>query len=163
MDAHSRSAGAVGGTTGGTVGDLDHRGAIHDLVVHFYREIVFDDVLAPVFDEVAEVDWTVHIPRLIDYWCRVLLGERGYDGAVIAAHRHVHDLQAFRLEHFDRWYELWVGSIDARWAGPVAEQAKRHAARIAGTLARRLLDTTWPRPAAAAGRPVPDDLMSRDR
>jgi hemoglobin len=135
-------------------GDLDHRGAIHDAVVHFYREIVLDDLLAPVFEEVAEVDWAEHIPKLIDYWCRVLLGERGYDGAILVAHRHVHDLDAFRVEHFDRWYGLWAASIDARWAGPYAEQAKRHAERIAGSLARQLLGTTWPAPGEGCQHPV---------
>jgi hypothetical protein len=32
-------------------GDLDTRTAVHDLVVAFYREIVFDDLLAPLFEE----------------------------------------------------------------------------------------------------------------
>ena len=123
--------------------DLESRSEIHDLVVGFYREVVFDDLLAPVFTEVADVDWSVHIPTLIDFWSRVLLGERGYDGAVLAAHWHVHQLEPFRVEHFDRWYALWVDTIDARWAGPRAEQAKAHAARIGRALCRRLLDTDW--------------------
>ena len=120
------------------VGDLDTRSAVHDLVVAFYREIVLDDLLAPVFGEVAETDWNVHIPSLIDYWCRILLGERGYNGALLAAHREVHDRDPFRDEHFDRWYQLWVASIDARWCGPRAEQAKTHAAATAGSISRRL-------------------------
>ena len=127
------------------VPDLTRRTDVHDLVVAFYREVVFDELLEPVFGEVAEVDWAVHIPTLIDYWCRVLLGQAGYRGAIVAAHRHVHDIEAFRLEHFDRWYELWVHTIDERFAGPVAEQAKRHAARIGASLARQLLDATWDR------------------
>lgn len=118
--------------------DLDTRSAIHDLVVAFYREVVFDDLLAPVFGEVAETDWAVHIPRLIDYWCRILLGERTYNGALLDAHREVHRRDPFRAEHFDRWYELWVASIDARWRGPRAEQAKTHAAATAGLISRRL-------------------------
>jgi hemoglobin len=126
--------------------DLDHRGAVHDVVVHFYREIVFDDLLDPVFGEVAEVDWAVHIPKLIDYWCRVLLGEHGYAGAIHAAHRHVHDIEAFRPEHFDRWYSLWVASVDAGWEGPFAERAKRHAARVATSLARQLVGAAWQPP-----------------
>ena len=73
-----------------TAGDLSTRTQIHDLVVDFYREIVFDDLLAPVFGEVAEVDWAVHIPKLIDYWCRVLLAQPGYVGTILHAHRHVH-------------------------------------------------------------------------
>jgi hemoglobin len=67
--------------------DIETRSDVHDLVVAFYREIVFDDLLAPVFGEVAEVDWAMHIPKLIDYWCRVLLGQAGYSGAILAAHR----------------------------------------------------------------------------
>ena len=124
-------------------GDLDNRTAIHDLVVHFYREIVFDDVLGPVFSEVAEVDWSVHIPKLIDFWCRVLLGEVGYEGNLLAAHHHVHNLEPLRVEHFDRWYALWEAGVDAGWTGPIAERAKSHAFRIGTTLARRILDVSW--------------------
>lgn len=123
--------------------DLTTRGDVHDLVVGFYREIVFDDVLGPVFDEIAEVDWTVHLPRLVDYWSRVLLGLPGYEGALISPHRRVHDIEAFRPEWFDRWFELWVRSIDERWSGPVAERAKHHAATVGSTLSRRLGGRAW--------------------
>lgn len=123
--------------------DISSRADVHDLVVGFYREIVFDDLLAPVFGEVAEVDWAVHIPRLIDYWSITLLGEAGYRGAVLAVHRHVHDLDPLRVEHLDRWYELWTRSIDATWHGPVAEHAKRHALRIGASMARQLINIQW--------------------
>ena len=123
--------------------DLCSRADIHHLVVRFYREVVFDELLEPVFGEVAEVDWALHIPKLIDYWCRVLLRQPGYAGLILDAHQHVHDCEPLRKDHFDRWYCLWVESIDARWKGPIADQAKRHAARMGGTLARRLMDVTW--------------------
>ena len=128
------------------------RSQIHDLVVHFYREIVFDDLLGPVFEEVAEVDWAVHIPKLIDYWCRVLLGQPGYDGYILHAHEEVHAIERFRPELFDRWYLLFVESIDAGWEGPVAERAKAHAARMAGVLAGRLIDTEWSPPCRPRAR-----------
>lgn len=130
-------------------GDIATRSDVHDLVVHFYREIVFDDLMNPLFDEVAQTDWATHIPKLIDYWCRVLLSEPGYDGVIVAAHREVHGMEpagAFRIEHFEQWFALWRASVDARWAGPVAEQAKSHAARIGSTLARRLLQEDWAPP-----------------
>lgn len=133
-------------TSSEAVTDLSSRSAVHDLVVSFYRELVFDELLAPVFEEVAEVDWALHIPLLIDYWVRILLGQEGYQGAILAAHQHVHDRQAFTAEHFDRWYSLWVMTIDARWSGAGAEKAKRHAAKIAATLARRLLAGDWAPP-----------------
>lgn len=126
--------------------DLDTRSEIHDLVIDFYREIVFDPVLGPVFDEVAEVDWAAHIPRLIDYWARVLLGDPSYDGFILRPHQHVHALQGFELEYFDRWYTLFTTSVDQRWCGPFADAAKDHAARMAGTLARRILGAEWKAP-----------------
>jgi hemoglobin len=124
--------------------DLDRRAEIHDLVIDFYREIALDPELGRVFGEVAEVDWAIHIPRLISYWARVLLGEPGYDGYILRPHQYVHGLEPLELRYFDRWYELWVDCVDARWRGPVAEAAKGHAARMAKTLARRILDLEWP-------------------
>ena len=123
--------------------DLSSRADIHDLVVQFYREIVFDELLEPVFGEVAEVDWAVHIPKLIDYWCRVLLREQGYDGRILDAHRHVHEIEAFEPEHYDRWYALWVASIDSAWSGPIADQAKAHAAKMADIISRKLSGESW--------------------
>lgn len=130
--------------------DLDTRGQIHDLVVHFYREIAFDLRLGPVFGEVAEVDWTVHIPKLIDYWSRVLLGQPGYDGYILGAHQHVHELDGLTQELFDRWYLLFAASVDAGWRGPMADKAKAHAARMAGVLAHRIIGLDWTVPEATA-------------
>jgi hemoglobin len=120
------------------VPDLDDRATIHDLVVHFYREVAFDDLLGPVFGEVAEVDWAEHIPRLIGYWCRVLLGDPSYDGRILTAHERVDAQQPFDAELFDRWYRLFVESVDSTWSGPQAERAKHHAGHMAGVISRRL-------------------------
>jgi hemoglobin len=128
--------------------DLDTRGQIHDLVIQFYREIMLDPLLGPVFDEVAEVEWPLHIPRLIDFWCRVLLGQPGYDGFILSAHQRVHDIESFEPELFDRWYLLFVEAVDGGWQGPIADAAKVHAERMAGVLCRRLLGIEWQIPRA---------------
>ena len=121
-----------------TTRDLDSRTQVHDMVVAFYRAVVFDDVLEPVFVEIAEVDWSSHIPRLVDYWCRVLLGDLAYRGAMFEAHQQVDERAAFRPEWFDRWHELFVETVDAGWSGPGAERAKAHAERTLESMARRL-------------------------
>lgn len=127
-------------------GDLDSRSQIHHLVVGFYREVVFDDLLEPVFGEVAEVDWAEHIPRLIDYWCRVLLRQPGYDGYILRAHQHVDALEPFRAELFDRWFRLFVDAVDRQWRGPMADRAKHHAAQIAAMLSRQVAGEDWAPP-----------------
>lgn len=124
--------------------DITTRTHVHDLVIAFYREIVFDELLEPVFGEVAEVDWAEHIPKLIDYWCWILFGGTPYPGAVSAAHRHLHDLEPIRYEHCARWYDLWVRSIDAHWAGPTADRAKAHASKLMSGLAKRVFGYQWP-------------------
>ncbi len=128
-------------------GDLSGRTAIHDLVVEFYREIVFDDLLGPVFTEVAEVDWSLHIPRLVDYWCRILLGDAGYVGRPMEVHRRLHAAEPLRTEHCDRWYWLWADCVDRRAAGPRAERAKAHAAHLMAGMATRVFGFDWAPPA----------------
>jgi len=123
--------------------DLDTRAQIHNMVVAFYRELVMDEVLGPIFEDVAEVDWSEHIPQLIDYWCRVLLGDQSYRGAILNAHRHVHDQLPFTAEHFDLWYGMFASTIDQQWSGPFADLAKAHAAKIAASLARQLPRIGW--------------------
>jgi hemoglobin len=123
---------------------------VHDLVIAFYREIVFDEVLEPVFGEVAEVDWAEHIPKLIDYWCWILFGTGHPTGTVTTAHRHLHGLAPIRPVHCDRWYRLWSASVDARWSGPTATHAKAHAATLMAGMAKRIFGFEWSPPVSAA-------------
>ena len=123
--------------------DLTTPTHVHDLVIAFYREIVFDEVLEPVFGDVAEVDWAEHIPKLIDYWCWILFGTGGPTGNVTSAHRHLHGLAPIEQIHCDRWYRLWVASVDSRWEGPTATKAKDHAATLMAGLAKRVFGFHW--------------------
>jgi len=134
--------------------DLDDRAQVHDAVVAFYRDVVFDDVLGPVFDEVAEVDWATHIPTLVDYWCRVLFGSPGGARPLLGVHASVHDLEPLSVDMFDRWFGLWSATVDERCAGLAAERAKAHAARVAATLARRVAGLDWTGQPGDAGVPA---------
>jgi hemoglobin len=127
--------------------DLTGRNEVHRLVVDFYREVVFDELLEPVFGEVAEVDWAAHLPTLVDYWCRILHGTPTPPFAVMATHRHLHSMRALRPEHCDRWYELWVDRVEAGWSGPYADKAVHHAAALMSGMARRVFGFAWAPPA----------------
>jgi hemoglobin len=86
------------------------------------------------------VDWSVHIPKLIDYRCRVLLGEPGCDGYILNAHQEVHQVERFRTELFGPLVSALCRDRRQRLARADRRAAKAHAARIAAALARRLLD-----------------------
>lgn len=122
---------------------------VHDLVIHFYREVVFDGDLEPVFGEVAEVDWAEHIPKLIDYWCWILLGKGHPSGSIMGVHDHVHQIEPIQRLHCDLWFKLWTDSVDARWQGPTATKAKDHAATLMTGLAKHVFGFVWERPEQA--------------
>ena len=45
-----------------------------EMVRRFYAEVTADDLLGPMFNDVAQVDWSEHLPKLTAFWCRALLG-----------------------------------------------------------------------------------------
>ena len=118
--------------------DIIGRDDVERLVVSFYRDAAMDDLLGPIF-HAAHVDWSVHIPKLVDFWAWQLFGERGYEGNPLRAHEPAHGRTPFRAEHYERWLELFVETVDAHFEGPTAEAAKARAARMARAL-RRLLE-----------------------
>ena len=134
--------------------DLDTETQIDYLVTDFYREIIFDPLLGPVFDEDAEVDWAFHIPHVIDYWCWILLGDRRYSGNVTRSHQDLHAISPISADHCDRWYRLWCACIDARWHGPYADHAKSHADNMMRGLAKHVFGVAW--------NPVSDAQVSTD-
>jgi len=116
-----------------TVEDVDR------LVRSFYRTVAQDDLLGPVFNEVANVDWSEHLPKLTLFWSRALLGVEGYSGNPFRVHAEVHEKQEFIPEHFHRWLALFHDTVDDGWAGPQAEAAKLLARNVAKVHSAQLL------------------------
>ena len=124
--------------------DLDDPAEIAEMVRRFYLDVAHDDLLGPVFNDVARVDWAEHLPKLTAYWCRNLLGLPGYEGNPFRAHRRVHALTPFTPAHFERWLELFEETLDGGWVGPKVEQARAFARRVAAVHARQLGATVVP-------------------
>lgn len=101
------------------------------MVRRFYADVAQDDLLGPMFEEVADVDWAEHLPKLAAFWCRALLSMPGYEGNPYRAHQEVHARRPMRREHFERWLDLFHDTVDIGWAGPKAEQAKALARKVA--------------------------------
>ena len=112
--------------------DLDSVEEIDEMVRRFYADVAQDDLLGPMFNDVAKVDWSEHVPKLSAFWCRALLGIPGYQGNPFRAHSVVHDKRAFTAAHFERWLSLFHETLDLGWVGPNA----RRAAALADNVAR---------------------------
>lgn len=76
---------------------------IERVVVRFYARARVHKVLRPIF--VAHItDWPVHEAKIMRFWRNAILGEGGYEGSPMLAHRRAGDVQG---GHFPVWLELF--------------------------------------------------------
>jgi len=111
--------------------DLDHPDQIAEMVRRFYADVAQDDLLGPMFNNVARVDWSEHLPKLTAFWCRALLDIPGYSGNPFRAHSRVHAQQSFTPAHFERWLCLFQDTVELGWDGPKATRALDLASAVA--------------------------------
>ena len=119
--------------------DLDSPDEIAEMVRRFYADVAQDDLLGPMFNEVARVDWSEHLPKLTAFWCRALLGLPGYQGNPFRAHALVHSERAFTPAHFERWLTLFHETVDIGWTGPNAQRAHEVADNVARVHSHQLI------------------------
>lgn len=119
--------------------DLDDPSEIAEMVRRFYADVAQDDLLGPLFEEVAQVDWSTHIPKLTAFWSRNLLGTPGYEGNPYRAHLEVHTRRPFTRAHFERWLDLFHDTLDGGWEGPLVEQAKLTGRKVAMVHSNQLI------------------------
>lgn len=122
-----------------TLPDLDSPEQIATMVRRFYADIAQDDLLGPVFNDVAKVDWAEHLPKLAAFWSRTLLGVEGYSGNPFAKHAAIHEQNPLDLDHFQRWLTLFHVTLREGWDGPNTERAFTIATNVARTHASQLL------------------------
>ena len=114
--------------------DLDSRENIEAFVDLFYRRILEDEQLAPIFLDVAGIDLAVHLPHIKNYLCKLLLGEKNYQRHTMNIHRQLHGKQPLQAGDFQRWLALFNATLDEGFAGERAERARQVAASIAGNM-----------------------------
>ncbi|MEZ5568580.1 MAG: group III truncated hemoglobin [Halioglobus sp.] len=114
--------------------DLDSRAHIEVFVDAFYARLLQDEQLAPIFLDVAAIDLAVHLPHIKDYWCKLLLGEQGYQRHTMNIHRRLHARRRLTAPDFERWLTHFSASVDEGFCGPNAERAKRIATSIAANM-----------------------------
>jgi hemoglobin len=119
--------------------DLDDPDEIAEMVRRFYADVAQDDLLGPMFNDVAQVDWCEHLPKLTAFWCRALLAQPGYEGNPYRAHMLVHTRRPFTRAHFERWLELFHETLDLGWSGPRVEQAKSLARKVAMVHSKQII------------------------
>lgn len=111
--------------------DLDNKQAIHKLVDAFYSKVVNDELLGPIFNDIAQVDWDHHLPIMYNFWESILIGAHYNRDNPMDAHIKLDQKVKLEEAHFERWLELFYHTIDAHFEGPKAKEVKNRASTIA--------------------------------
>jgi hemoglobin len=119
--------------------DIETRKDLETLLTEFYKIATIDEEIAHHF---VELDIAAHLPIILDFWEKTLFGKPVYFGNPLAVHRTLHEKSPLRLEHFQRWFEIFSQTVDNLFAGEMAENAKLRAKMIAHSLNRNLNSTT---------------------
>jgi hemoglobin len=114
--------------------DIASRADVERFVNDFYERVRGDDLLGPIFNDVARTDWVRHLPTMYDFWEGVLFGVAGFRGNPLAVHRELARRVALGDREFGRWLDLFHKSVDSLFSGPCAEDAKARALRIAAVM-----------------------------
>lgn len=131
--------------------DLDSPTEIGEMVRRFYQDVAQDDLLGPLFNDVARVDWSEHLPKLTAFWCRALLGIDGYTGNPFRSHSMVNREAPLTEAHFQRWLDLFHDAVELGWTGPNAQRALTLAHDVARVHGEQLIGRCGPASAGGAG------------
>lgn len=106
--------------------EIKSREEIELLVNSFYSSVRKDEVLGPIFESFI-TDWDAHLEKLYRFWETILLEPFTYKGNPFQPHTKL----PISKEHFQRWVEIFVLTVDDNFHGQVAEEAKHRARTMA--------------------------------
>ena len=114
--------------------DLENIDDVKLLVDEFYRKVRNDDLLAPVFALRITDNWQPHLETMYRFWNAALFQVREYRGNPFSKH----SLLPIDSVHFEQWIKLFSETLDERFEGPVATEAKARAMIMAHTFHERI-------------------------
>ncbi len=122
--------------------DISSRAHIELLVNTFYKKVQNDNVIAHFFNDVAQVNWETHLPKMYDFWESILLNQHNYKGNPMPIHIDLNKKSPLNKEHFERWLQLFNSTLDELFEGEKTELAKTRALSIATVMQIKVHSTT---------------------
>jgi hemoglobin len=118
--------------------DITGRPEIELLVNRFYEKVRADDLIGPIFNDIAKVDWDIHLPKLYAFWQTVLFGNGGFQGNPLGVHFALVRETPMDWPRFERWLALFNETVDDLFTGERAGHIKRVADDMAHVIHSRI-------------------------
>lgn len=125
--------------------DITNRADIQQLVDTFYTRVRADETIGYLFNEVAQVNWEQHLPRMYDFWENIVFQTVGFTGNPMTAHMQLHQKSPLSQAHFDRWLQLFLSTVDELFEGEKAELIKQRALSIATMMRIKITQSNDPK------------------
>ncbi|MES2544847.1 MAG: group III truncated hemoglobin [Bacteroidota bacterium] len=97
------------------------------LVNTFYAKVQKDKLIGVIFNEKIQDRWPEHLEKMYRFWQTILLEVHTYSGSPFPPHKHL----PVNKEHFNRWMDIFTETVDSLFVGPIAEEAKLRAEKMA--------------------------------
>jgi hemoglobin len=114
--------------------DIQTEKDIKKLVYSFYDKVQDDKRLDYIFSDFANVDWNNHLPKMVDFWSKLLFQTRRYKGKPFRQHLPL----PVEKNDFSLWYGHFEETVDEYFEGEKADYAKEMAGKIASSFMIRL-------------------------
>ncbi|HWB25948.1 MAG TPA: group III truncated hemoglobin [Chitinophagaceae bacterium] len=119
--------------------DITNRHDVEVLVNRFYDYARNDEVIGYIFTNVAKVNWEKHLPVMYDFWEGVLFYTGTYNGNPMLLHKQLNDKTPLTATHFQRWLQLFTGTVEELFEGEKAELARQRAMSISTMMQVKIL------------------------
>jgi hemoglobin len=120
--------------------DISSRNDIEQLVIQFYEAVRADDMLGPIFSDIAHTNWDTHIPIMVNFWENAIFYNGAYTGNPMETHRHLHRIFPLNEEHFNRWLSFFTNMVDTLFEGEHANAIKQKAFSISTVMKMKLIE-----------------------
>lgn len=118
--------------------EIQTREDIEQMVDSFYEMVNKDELIGPFFNEIAQVDWPHHLPRMYDFWESILFDKTTFKGNPLQVHAQLNQKKKLEKIHFERWLSLFEKNLDQLFTGERAEKARQRAKSIAMVIELRI-------------------------
>lgn len=121
--------------------DIENRADIELLINSFYDKVRADDVIGYIFNDVTKVDWPHHMPTMYNFWEGVIFYTGNYSGNPMQVHKDLNKKEPLTPEHFKRWLQLFVETVNSLFEGDKAELAKQRAMSISTSIQVKIMQS----------------------
>lgn len=118
--------------------DIKTRQDVELLVDSFYEKVRSNKVIGIIFNDIAGVDWELHLPKMYSFWASLLLGERSFSGNPMQKHIALSRRASMTEREFSVWLQLFHETLDELFSGEKAEEAKIRADNIARLMLHKI-------------------------